>query len=135
MNRLWCFNPIIIVLILFLVPGWVSAFDTKDSFNKDYIKAIEAYEKNNFDVAARLLPSFAEKGSPEALYCLARMYENGWGVNKNLSKAEDYYIRAAKLGNSLARNWLNNKYAAKQVTSIPKKEQTQPSNAVDCTHL
>lgn len=80
-----------------------AAFDTRDTFDKDYITAIDAYNGNNFDLAVKLLPLWADKGSSEAQYALARMYENGWGVSKNQSKSDALYRKAAKQGHKAAQ--------------------------------
>ena len=40
----------------------------------------------------------AEAGDQYAQVCLGRMYENGWGVDKNESIAEEWYRKAAEQG-------------------------------------
>jgi TPR repeat protein len=44
-----------------------------------------------------LLPH-AEDGNPQAQYGLAILYKEGWGTDKDVHKAIDYYQKAAKLG-------------------------------------
>lgn len=45
----------------------------------------------------QILQNLAEAGSPEALSVLGRLYEKGIGINKDLVKAAEYYIRAVRL--------------------------------------
>jgi TPR repeat protein len=92
---------IVSLLLLFFINDGL-AFDTRDAFHEDHLKALSAYDKNNFALAAKLLPQWADKGSPDAQYALARMYENGWGLPKNIGKAQILYAKAAKQGHKAA---------------------------------
>mgnify|MGYP001400233457 CR=1 FL=1 len=50
----------------------------------------------------RVIREAAEEGSPEALTILARGYERGLGVNKDLVTAAMYYIRASRMSSPRA---------------------------------
>ena len=58
----------------------------------------------------KTLPS-AEAGDAQAQFDLARMYETGDGVNKDLQKAVTWYLKAAQQGLSEARFYLGWMYA------------------------
>jgi TPR repeat protein len=53
----------------------------------------------------------AQKGDPEAQFRLANMYVNGVGVDRDLSKAAEWYGRASAQGHALAQNNLGVMYA------------------------
>lgn len=92
---------IVSLLLLFFINDGL-AFGLKGFYHEDHLKALSAYDKNDFALAAKLLPPWADKGSPDAQYALARMYENGWGLPKNIGKAQILYAKAAKQGHKAA---------------------------------
>ena len=51
---------------------------------QDLHKALELYMKA------------AEQGYPMAQFFIGRMYENGWGVNKDIKEANKWYEKAAR---------------------------------------
>lgn len=57
--------------------------------NGDYEQAQSYYKK-----AYESYSNFAKIGYPEAFYFLGYFYQYGYGVDKNASKAEDYYTQA-----------------------------------------
>ena len=59
--------------------------------------------KQNYKKAFKLLNQAANKNIPSAQYQLGNMYERGAGVNQNLSKAIEWYKKADKYGNYLAK--------------------------------
>lgn len=64
---------------------------------KDYLKSIPWFEKS------------ANQGNSNAYNSLGIIYQNALGVEKNLKKAYDYYLKGAELGNSYAQRnlaWL-----------------------------
>jgi TPR repeat protein len=60
----------------------------------------------NDELAARWYRKAANHGSPPATYNLARMYESGQGVPRNLVAARILYQRAADMGQPEAQKWL-----------------------------
>ncbi len=65
---------------------------------KDLEKSAEyftkAAEKDAWDIALIKLEKLAEQGVVNALYGLSKCYENGWGCEKDLELAKDYYQKA-----------------------------------------
>lgn len=61
----------------------------------DYTKALMFYQDKNYKKAYVIIEQEAQRGNKEAQYILAQMYENGEGVNKDLSKAVHWYKQAA----------------------------------------
>ena len=52
----------------------------------------------DFDKALSLYKKAAEQGFPMAQLMLGRMYENGWGVRKNIKKSKEWYKKAESQG-------------------------------------
>ena len=94
------------IIILMLIIGLSFAFDltfTKafNNFNKglktyntDPQKAQEYFKK-----AYNYIQQLKNKDTSQVYYMLGRMYCNGFGVKKDLNKAEEYFLKALKLGN------------------------------------
>lgn len=93
--------------------------DTGDAYIKNILGKKKESLKNLFGIeradstiadttSKGLLELAARNESPEALVIVARMYERGVSVNKNLSKASANYLRAYRLGSYKAANALNN---------------------------
>ncbi len=57
--------------------------------------------------AAEYYSKGAELGDKDCLYEMGRNYENGWGVNQDLSKAKVYYTKASQMGQAQAGNALH----------------------------
>jgi len=53
-------------------------------------KGISAFQRGKYEDALKHLEPAAEKGDPEALYYLGRMYGAGQGVPKDQNKATAY---------------------------------------------
>ncbi|KAL0487805.1 hypothetical protein AKO1_008687 [Acrasis kona] len=68
--------------------------------NLGYIKMIQ----NQYDQARLLLHDGADRGSVDALYNLAVMYDKGMGTHPNIDVAFDYYCKAADKGHKRAQN-------------------------------
>jgi len=64
-------------------------------------KANKAYDTKNYKVAYNLY--IAEKNNPIAEYELATMYQDGKGIEQNLNKAEQLYLKAAAKGHTLSQ--------------------------------
>lgn len=59
---------------------------------------IEAFKSKEFATAIKELTPSAQAGDPEAMYYLAQIHAGGYGVEKNLTTALNYYEKAAKKG-------------------------------------
>jgi len=61
----------------------------------------EAYDiirGGNPDKGYSMLLPLAEEGNPQAQYGIAILYKEGWGTEKDVHKAIEYYQKAAKAG-------------------------------------
>jgi localization factor PodJL len=70
--------------------------------------------------AVRLIRLSANQGQAAAQYRLAKLYENGVGVEKDLSAAMKLLERSAKGGNRIAMHDLGHYYATGAATSQPE---------------
>ncbi len=64
----------------------------------DLGKASRAFENKEYAAALDELESLSKEGVPDALNMLGQMYENGWGVKKDLEQAETLFKRGANQG-------------------------------------
>lgn len=70
-----------------------------DSFENGW----SAYEQGDFAQAAELWRPLAEQGHSSAQINLALMYENGYGVDRDLQVAADWYLAAARQGSAIGQ--------------------------------
>ncbi|MDH5230550.1 MAG: ankyrin repeat domain-containing protein [Gammaproteobacteria bacterium] len=80
-------------LMLIAQPTWSSALE--DGQN--------AARKGDYAQAASLWKPLASAGNANAQYFLARLYRNGRGVEKNLERAFDWFLKAAEQGHARAQ--------------------------------
>ena len=97
------------IAILIISLGFLFAFDmtfTK-AFN-NFNKGLRTYNSNPqkaqeyFKKAYILIQQLKNKNSSQVYYMLGRMYCNGFGVEKDLKKAEEYFLKSLQLGNKRA---------------------------------
>ena len=72
----------------------------------DYQKLKEANDKFAFEQ----LKIDADKGHLFCQYQVAKMYENGIGIEKNSEKAFEYYTKAANQGHAISQTCLGEMY-------------------------
>lgn len=58
----------------------------------------EAYFSNNYDVALNYFEKASNYNSPQSMFMLSLMYDNGYGVDKNSLEALKWCVKAADLG-------------------------------------
>ncbi len=61
-------------------------------------KGSVAFDKQDYTTAFKELNPLAKEGNPDAMNMVGQMYENGWGVDKDVAKARRFYNRGASLG-------------------------------------
>ncbi len=61
----------------------------------DYTNGLEYYKTQQYEKAYPIILQEAEKGNKEAQYLLATFYENGYGVEKDLSQSMFWYKKAS----------------------------------------
>ena len=64
---------------------------------------LSAIKSGHYAQAIQTLKTPAEKGNAQAAYVLGMMYENRYGVDKNLMKAVKWYHKAADQGNPFSQ--------------------------------
>lgn len=69
----------------------------------DTQEGVDAFSIKKFDEALKQFEPAAKEGDPKALYYLGLMYSGGFGVEKDMKKALEYYGEAAAKGNILAQ--------------------------------
>lgn len=79
------------------------------SWGADFNKGVHAYERGDYATALREMTPLAGQGDANAQHALGVMYDNGKGVEKNLTEAMKWYRKAAEQGNENALNNLNEK--------------------------
>ena len=73
-------------------------------------EAGEAYGKNDYERARRLVQPLAEAGNSEAQFYLGALYNLGEGVEEDYGKAHEWYEKAAAQGYAAAQNGLGDLY-------------------------
>ena len=68
--------------------------------------AIEHFENDRYEEALPLFEELAREGNAEAMYYLGMMYYEGWGVDKDLDKAVEWWKKADRRGNLDAKYML-----------------------------
>jgi hypothetical protein len=86
---------LITLLFIFYAGFAFAATPTETAFEK----AAADFEAKNYDSALKTLKPLAEKGDAKSQYALGIMYEYGYGMNKDLPKAQAWYLKAATQGN------------------------------------
>ncbi|WP_281951257.1 tetratricopeptide repeat protein [Nitrosophilus kaiyonis] len=69
-------------------------------------EAIEYFENDEYEKALPLFKSLAKDGNSEAMYYIGMMYYEGWGVEKDLDEAINWWKRANRKGNLDAKYML-----------------------------
>ena len=68
--------------------------------------AIEHFENDRYEEVLPLFDELAREGNAEAMYYLGMMYYEGWGVDKDLDKAVEWWKKADRRGNLDAKYML-----------------------------
>ncbi|WP_020683701.1 tetratricopeptide repeat protein [Marinobacterium rhizophilum] len=98
----------------------------------DLGQASRAFENKDYSAALDALEPLSKEGVPDALNMLGQMYENGWGVNKDLDKAAALFKRGANQGhlesvNGLRR--LKNLEYRKELETVQKNAEAGDATA------
>ena len=75
--------------------------------------------------AVKCFKKSAERGNPDAQYCLGACYVNGQGVEKNFDLALKWFWKASANGQKMAKEALR-KYEQSWVCEVDKKRAAQP---------
>lgn len=63
-------------------------------------QGVAAFKDENYSQAMTLWQLLAETGNHDAQYNLGLMFHNGWGVERDLKQAHEWYTHAANQGNT-----------------------------------
>ena len=116
------------IVMLLLSLNLIFAFDltfTK-AFN-NFNKGLRIYNSNPqkaqqyFKKAYEYIQKLKNKDTSQVYYMLGRMYCNGFGVKKDLNKAEEYFLKSLKLGNKRVYCCLSRLYIKKGEKEKAKK--------------
>lgn len=88
--------------VLFLCFAFASAVSAAEVVTFD--EGVQLYNDEKYADALTVFTSLEARGEVRAAYALGVMYENGQGVEANIQKASNYYMKAAKQGHSDAQN-------------------------------
>ncbi len=69
-------------------------------------KAVELFEKDRYQEAYEIFKELAREGDAEAMYYIGVLYYEGWGVEKSVDKAVEWWKRANRRGSLDAKYML-----------------------------
>lgn len=73
------------------------------NLQSDVKAAFDAYKLGEYPKAFKLFSAQAAKGDKNAMFAIGKMYQEGTGVDANPNLAEEYYRKAADLGQETAQ--------------------------------
>ena len=63
----------------------------------DFFTGRDAFRRGDYETAMKELKPEADKGNAEAITVVAKMYQGGFGVKKDVAKATELFKRGAEL--------------------------------------
>ncbi|MBR4322998.1 MAG: SEL1-like repeat protein, partial [Treponema sp.] len=76
-------------------------FGIKEKHENEFFQiALKAYDQEIYSVAYENFKKAESKGDKECLYYLGRLYQEGWGIEKNFKKALGYFNKSAKINDN-----------------------------------
>lgn len=92
----------------------------------DLGKGTRAFEGQDYATALKELEPLAKEGDADATNMLGQMYENGWGIEKNIETAKKLYTQGANIGHLGSVNSLralkDKEYQVELKTVLPAAE-------------
>ena len=76
---------------------------TTEYAQADFFTGRDAFRQGDYETAMKELKPEADKGNTEATTIIAKMYQGGLGVTKDVGKATELFKRAAELGDGEAQ--------------------------------
>jgi TPR repeat protein len=86
---LWKRVSLPVLITLMLTAGYAEA---------EFYAGRDAFRRGDYATALKELQPEADRNNPEAIAIIARMYQGGFGVKKDIAKATALFKRAAELG-------------------------------------
>ena len=103
------------------------------ALNLTFTKAFKAFNKGvrlektdpqkaqQYFQKAYILLTELQEPSSQVYYMLGKMYCNGWGVKRDYKKAEEYFLKAIKLGHERAHCGIARLYIRMNKKNLAKK--------------
>jgi len=127
------------IIIFLLTLHVVFAFDlTFTKAFQNFNKGLRTYNSNPnkaqeyFKQSYILIQKLKNQNTSQITYMLGRMYCNGFGVKKDLNKAEQYFLKSLQLGNQRANCCLARLYIKK---GDSKKAKEYLQKALNNPHI
>lgn len=76
---------------------------TVQSAHAGFDEAAAAFAAGDYTKALQEIVPLAQEGDPRGQYAMGVLYENGYGVTKDLKQAAGWYLKAAEQGNTDAQ--------------------------------
>ncbi len=92
------------------------------SFANSYDKALELFDKKEYNESFKLLIQAKDEGNIDSLYTLGYMYYYGYGTKKDYSEALKYFLKASKKGSIKSFEYLGYMYGNGQGTNVSNKK-------------
>ena len=77
----------------------------------DFEITLEAFKRRDYGEVLRTVLPHAMAGNADAQCMVSLLYQNGFGVSRDLAEAERWLLKAAEQGNTIAWNNLGTLYA------------------------
>ena len=84
-------------------------------------EGVNAYLASNYEVAMARLTPFAESGNASAQAYLGKMYESGWGAERDYGEALRWFLKAAEQGDAFSQAHAG--YLYEQGLGVARDEQ------------
>ena len=84
-------------------------------------EGVNAYLASNYEVAMARLTPFAESGNARAQAYLGKMYESGWGAERDYGEALRWFLKAAEQGDAFSQAHAG--YLYEQGLGVARDEQ------------
>ena len=134
----------IVILIALISLSFAFDLTFTKAFN-NFNKGLKTYNSNPqkaqeyFKKAYNYIQQLKNKDTSQVYYMLGRMYCNGFGVQQDLNKAEEYFLKALKLGNKRVNCCLARLYIMKgekdKAKEYLKKALSNPKIAKYCSDI
>lgn len=83
---------------LLLTAGLLATLHTTSGLAADLMKGTRAFENQDYETALKELAALSKEGDSDATNMIGQMYENGWAVPQDVSKARALYTQCANIG-------------------------------------
>jgi TPR repeat protein len=81
----------------------------KNNYNSETV--LEAFQRGEYELVFQTALPHAQAGNSDAQYMVSLLYQNGLGVDRDLTEAEHWLLRAAEQNSPVAWNNLGTLYA------------------------